>query len=127
MRVLQRILLVEDDPDIQSVAQLALEAVGGYTVQVCSDGSQALERGDTFVPDLLILDVMMPEMDGLTLFQELRKRPATAQTPIIFMTAKAQAHDIAAYLEMGALGVIAKPFDPMTLPQTVASLWSRVD
>lgn len=121
---LQRIMMVEDDPDIQVVVRLSLEAVGGYTVEVCSGGDEALERVKIFAPDLMLLDVMMPNMDGPTLLQHLRADAQTAPLPIVFMTAKAQAHEIAAYQAMGALDVISKPFDPMTLSATLAQIWN---
>ncbi|MBI4672896.1 MAG: response regulator [Chloroflexi bacterium] len=123
MRPLQRILLVEDDPDIQAVGQLALEAVGGFTVQLCSSGNAALEQAPTFAPDLILLDVMMPGMDGMTTFTALRQNPLTATVPVIFMTAKVQVHEVAHYKELGALGVISKPFDPMTLSNLILEIW----
>ncbi len=84
---LQRILLIEDDADIQAVGRLALEAVGGFTVRVCASGQDALETASAFAPDLILLDVMMPGMDGPTTFAALRAQPATAHIPIVFMTA----------------------------------------
>lgn len=120
---LHRILMVEDDTDIQAVAQLSLEAVGGYTVCVCSSGQEAITTTPQFNPDLILLDVMMPDMDGPTTLQALRALPQTAHTPVIFMTAKAQAHEVAYYKELGALGVVTKPFDPMTLASTINDLW----
>ncbi len=120
---LERILLVEDDPDIQAVAQLALEAVGGFRVTICSSGQEALASAPGFLPDLILLDVMMPEMDGPAILAQLRTSPPTAETPVIFMTAKAQRHEIVAYQTLGAAGVITKPFDPMTLPSTLVQIW----
>ena len=117
--------MVEDDLDIQFVARMALEAVGGYTVEMCSGGQQALDIVEEFGPDLVLLDVMMPDMDGPTVLQRLRAREATARLPIVFMTAKAQAHEILSYREMGALDVISKPFDPMTLSSHLADIWKR--
>lgn len=122
---LQRILLVEDDPDIQAVGQLALEAVGGFTVKVCSSGSEALAQAPGFAPDLILLDVMMPGMDGMTTFAALRGKPATAKIPVIFMTAKVQVHEIAQYKQLGALGVISKPFDPMALSNLILEIWQE--
>lgn len=124
-RPLKRILFVEDDPDIQAVAQLALEAVGGFTVAVSSSGPEALARAPDFAPDLILLDVMMPGMDGLATFARLREHPDTAQIPVIFMTAKVQASEVAHYRQLGALDVISKPFDPMTLSQTIQGIWER--
>jgi len=122
---LQKILFVEDDPDIQMVAQLALEAVGGYTVQMCSSGKEALAVAEQFAPDLILLDVMMPGMDGPTTLMELRKKPSLTQTPVVFMTARVQRHEIEQYLAMGAADVISKPFDPMTLSAQVADIWVK--
>lgn len=115
--------MVEDDLDIQIVARMALEAVGGYTVAVCSSGQQALNVVEEFGPDLVLLDVMMPDMDGPTVLQHLRERKTTARLPIVFMTAKAQAHEVSSYRAMGALDVISKPFDPMTLSAKLAEIW----
>ncbi len=122
---LRKILYVEDEPDIQEITRLALELAGGFEVEVCGSGEEALRVAPVFEPDLVLLDVMMPHMDGPTTFQALRKDPRLARTPIIFMTAKVQAHEIAQYLELGALDVISKPIDPMALPDTVRSIWSR--
>jgi len=122
---LQKILFVEDDPDIQMVAQLALEAVGGYTVQMCSSGKEALAVAEQFAPDLILLDVMMPGMDGPTTLIELRKKPSLTHTPVVFMTARVQRHEIEQYLAMGAADVISKPFDPMTLSAQVADIWVK--
>jgi CheY-like chemotaxis protein len=117
--------MVEDDADIRTVASLALEAVGGFTVHAHAGGREALAELDGFEPDLFLLDVMMPDMDGPTLLGVLRAMPATSQVPVIFMTAKAQAQELQYYESLGALGVISKPFDPMTLAQTVTELWMR--
>lgn len=127
MTSLQKILFVEDDPDIQMVAQLALEAVGGYTVQMCSSGKEALAVAEQFAPDLILLDVMMPGMDGPTTLMELRKKPSLTHTPVVFMTARVQRHEIEQYLAMGAADVISKPFDPMTLSARVADIWVKAN
>jgi two-component system OmpR family response regulator len=124
-RTLQRILMIEDESDIRTVAKLALEAIGGFQVQTCGSGAEALSLAPTLEADLILLDVMMPGMDGLTVFNELRGIARTEHTPIIFMTAKAQVQEIAQYQASGALDVIAKPFDPMTLAHTVSSIWQR--
>lgn len=122
---LSRVLYVEDEPDIQEVVRLALEMVGGFEVEVCGSGRDALARAQEYRPDLILLDVMMPGMDGPTTLAALRQVPELEQTPVVFMTAKVQAHEVAHYKEMGALDVIAKPFDPMTLSATVAEIWGR--
>lgn len=122
---LTRILIVEDEPDIQAIAQLALEAVGGFIVRVCGSGAEALVIAPDFAPDLILLDVMMPGMNGLMAMQALRELPATAATPVMFITAKVQPQEIARYRELGALDVIPKPFDPMTLAATISAAWER--
>lgn len=127
MTSLQRILYVEDEPDIQEVAQMTLEAIGDFTVEACSSGQEALDKAPGFSPDLILLDVMMPGMDGPTTLQELRKLPATATTPAIFMTAKVQSHEVDQYLELGAAGVIDKPFDPTTLCDEIRNIWKSLD
>lgn len=120
---LVRILYVEDEPDIQMVAKLALEMVGGFTLEVCSSGVEALERATGFKPQLLLLDVMMPGMDGPSTLNKLRELPQTAATPAIFMTAKVQPSEVAQYKSLGAVDVIPKPFDPMTLAGKVQEIW----
>ncbi len=122
---LKRILYVEDEPDIQAVARVALELLGGFEIRVCSHGAEALQQVRDFVPDLVLLDVMMPGMDGPATLQRLRADPATAHIPVIFLTAKVQESEVALYQAMGALNVIAKPFDPMTLADQVRRIWSE--
>lgn len=125
MAELQKILYAEDEPDIQSIAQMALEMMGGYTLKVCQNGQEAVDEAEAFAPDLILLDVMMPLMDGPTALQEIRKIPALAETPVIFMTAKVQHQEVEDYKALGAIDVIPKPFDPMTLPEAVKSLWEQ--
>ncbi len=122
---LNRILFVEDERDIQIVARLALEDIGGFTVEVCSSGREALERAPIFRPEIILLDVMMPTPDGPQTLQALASRPESASTPVVFVTAKVQKHEVAQYLELGAIDVIVKPFDPMTLADRVLEIWHR--
>ena len=122
---LRKILLVEDEPDIQIVARLALENVGGFSVEVCGSGIEAVEKAAGLDPDLILLDVLMPEMDGPATLQEIRKIPDLSEVPVIFLTAKVQAHEVEEYRRIGALDVIAKPFDPMGLSQSVKEIWDR--
>lgn len=121
---LQKILLVEDEPDIRAVAQLALEAVGGFTVRLCESGETALAALAEFDPDLVLLDVMMPGMDGPATLAALRALPVGGDVPMIFMTAKVQPAEIEGYRRLGAIGVVAKPFDPMTLADKLRGLWA---
>jgi len=122
---LHRILFVEDDPDIQVVGRMALELLGGFVVELCASGFEALRLAPSFEPDLILMDVMMPQMDGPTTLQALRALPATDHTPIIFITAKVQPYEIERYYTLGAIGVISKPFDPMTLPTRIHQIWAQ--
>lgn len=120
---LKRILYVEDEPDIQAVAEIALETVAGFTLKVCSSGEEAVAEAAAFAPDLLLLDVMMPNMDGPSTLLELRKLPELANTPAMFMTAKVQPQEIAHFKSLGAIEVIPKPFDPMSLGEQIKTAW----
>ncbi|GGF36291.1 response regulator [Aliidongia dinghuensis] len=122
---LSRILYVDDEPDIREVAKIALEVMGGFTVRACESGMSALAEAPSFKPDLILLDVMMPHMDGPETFEALRQFEALKTVPIVFFTAKAQRSEVQALLELGALDVLAKPFDPMTVAQTVSEIWMR--
>lgn len=119
---LQNILYVEDEPDIQAVAKLALEMVGGFMVKTCSSGEQALLEAEAFMPDMVLLDVMMPGMDGPSTLKALRERSLLAQVPVAFMTAKVQPPEVVHYKALGALDVITKLFDPMTLAAQVRAV-----
>lgn len=121
---LSRILYVEDEPDIRAIAQMALEAVGGFIVIACASGQEALNAAPGAQAELLLLDVMMPGMDGPSTLKALREIPVTASTPVIFMTAKAQAAEVAAYKALGALQVISKPFDPIELSAQIQTIWA---
>lgn len=123
MSVLQRILYVEDMLDIQLVAQLALETVGGFTVKVCSSGEEAVRDAEAFAPQMILLDVMMPGMDGPATLKALRQLPALEDIPVVFVTASVQPAEVAYFKSLGALDVIAKPFDPMTLSDQVRTIW----
>ncbi len=125
MTQLPSILYVEDDPDIQAIAMMSLETVGGFGVQAVDGGPQALEIAGKQMPGLLILDVMMPGMDGPATLDAIRKLPGGPEVPVIFMTAKVQQSEVASLQKPGVIGVIPKPFDPMTLPETVRSIWNK--
>jgi two-component system OmpR family response regulator len=124
-RPLQRILAVDDDLDVLEVATLALGNVGGYVVQTCRSGSEAIHECVSFRPDLVLLDVMMPGMDGFATLRALRELETARDTPVVFMTALAQRHEIAHYRSLGCLGVILKPVDLFALPEMLQTLWSR--
>jgi CheY-like chemotaxis protein len=125
-RELKRILYVEDDSDIRTVTAMALEAVGGFTVISCDSGQEALAMAPDANADLILLDVMMPGMDGLATLSALRGLSKTSDTPVIFMTAKVQASEIQHYMRLGATDVIAKPYDPMMLSAQIGEIWQKV-
>lgn len=114
-----KILYVEDDPDIRVIARIALEDIGGFDIRSCGCGPEALEAIAHYRPDFLLLDVTLPDMDGPTLLGHLRRTSNGAAAPVIFMTARVQKSEVARYLALGAIDVIAKPFDPLTLPAKI--------
>ena len=116
------VLLVDDEPDIRRIGQLALQRVAKWDVRLASSGPEALELAAERAPDLVLLDVMMPGMDGPTTLTNLRALGGLGKTPVIFMTAKVQRHEVDRYLALGAAGVIAKPFDPMSLAKEIQEL-----
>ncbi len=122
---LNNILHVEDDLDIQEVTKLALEDFGGFSVMQCSSGQAALSKAPELKPDLLILDVMMPDMTGIETLKELRKLAGYETIPAIFMTAKARPEEVENYFQHGAIAVITKPFDVMTLADKVRGHWEK--
>jgi CheY-like chemotaxis protein len=124
--VLKRVLYVDDDPDIRQIVSMALGLREDLEVEVAESGADALERLPGLLPDLVMLDVMMPGIDGPATLARMRSDPALARIPVIFMTAKAMPNEVARFLEMGAAGVIAKPFDPMQLSEQVAQLWAAI-
>ena len=122
---LERITYVEDEPDIRSITEFALTEIGGFSLDVCTSGAEALERAPRFHPDLIILDVMMRGMDGIETYKRLRASPDLAETPVVFMTAKAMNHEMDRYRALGAVEVIAKPFDPLSLSARVQRIWQE--
>jgi len=119
-------LLVDDEPHIRRIGELSLKGVGKWTAVLATSGTEALVIAEQEKPDLILLDVMMPGMDGPATLVQLRACEATAAIPVIFMTAKVQKHEIDKYLAAGAIGVIPKPFDPMALPAQIRQLISGV-
>ena len=117
-----RILLVEDDDDIRSIALLALEQLGRYEVLACASGAQALAQAAQFCPDLLLLDVSMPDMDGPETLAALRQQTALALVPVAFLTAHTAAKQVSQYRALNAVDVIAKPFDPMQLCERINAI-----
>lgn len=123
MTQFERILHIEDDLSIQEIARVALEVLGGYRVLTCSSGAAGLAAVASFQPELILLDVMMPEMDGPETLRQLQQMPALADCPVVFMTAKIQPAEIDEYKRLGAADVIVKPFDPMALSDQLQRIW----
>ena len=119
-----RIMYVEDEADIREIAEFALEDEG-FDLLICASGEAALQQVSAFSPDLILLDVMMPLMDGPSTLKLLRELPGQSTTAVVFLTAKVQPNEVEAYMALGALAVIAKPFDPMALPEQIRELLSR--
>lgn len=114
-----RILFVDDEPDLRTVVGFSLALDPQITTRTCASGHEALGVAAEWLPDLILCDVMMPVMDGPATLARLRENPQTAQIPLVFMTARARAHECEYLLSLGARGVIAKPFDPASLAQAV--------
>jgi two-component system, OmpR family, response regulator len=125
LRELEKILYVEDDADIQEIAGIALKMLGGFELAACFSGSEALAKAANWNADLVILDVMMPGMDGPETLLELRKLPNYQHVPVIFMTAKSQGSEVKRFLSLGAIEVITKPFDPVHLATQIKTIWNK--
>jgi CheY-like chemotaxis protein len=122
-RPLKRILLVDDDADLRAVVTLALTALGDYAVESCASAPEALALAPAFAPDMIVLDLMMPGMDGFRALEALRQAEATARTPVVVMSGSVRGRDRSQHRALGCLGVIPKPFDPETLPEQLEALW----
>jgi len=118
----RKILIIDDEDDIREVAALSLESVAGWEVVTASSGSQGLSRAAEHQPDAILLDVMMPGMDGPTTFRELRKNPLTAKIPVLLLTAKVQNSDQRRFADLGVESVLFKPFDPLTLADQISGV-----
>jgi len=123
-RPLNRICYVEDDEDIQRIVRVTLERVGKMTVAIVGDPTQAIAAMAEFRPDLVMLDWMMPVMDGPTLFRQMKLRPETSALPVVFITAKASQRDLDELKALGAVGTISKPFSPKDLPDQLRAIWA---
>ncbi len=117
----KRILIIDDEDDIREVAQVSLEAVQGWQVLTVRSGKEGLARAAAERPDAILLDVMMPEMDGPATLQELRANPATESIPVVFLTAKVQPADRRRFASLGVQAVISKPFDPLRLAEQISA------
>lgn len=117
---MHRILIVDDDDDIREIAALSLEATTNWTVLAASSGQQGVEVAASHQPEAILMDVMMPGMDGPTTFRQLRGNPRTANIPVVLLTAKAQGPDQQRLAGLGVAGVLFKPFDPLTLAAQIS-------
>jgi two-component system OmpR family response regulator len=122
---LKRITYVEDEPDIRSIVEIALSKIDGLMLDLCSSGPEAIGRTPPFNPHLIILDVMMPGMDGIETLKRLRDFPQLANTPVIFLTVRAMQRETDVLRSLGIAEVITKPFDPMTLPHRIQEIWQQ--
>ncbi len=122
---IEKIFLVDDDPNIRRIAEISLKKLGPWQVELAASGRELLALLKQGKPDLLILDVMMPEMDGPTTFQMVKEQFPDLKLPVIFMTAKVMSHEVDEYLNLGAAGVICKPFNPKDLADEVRSICDR--
>jgi two-component system, OmpR family, response regulator len=123
---LNRVCYVEDDEDIQRIVRMSLERVGKMTVEVVGDPMVAIERITAFKPELVMLDWMMPGMDGPTLFRKMRETPETKDLPVVFITAKASTRELDELRVLGAVGTISKPFSPKDLPVQLRAIWAAL-
>ncbi|MEO7496772.1 MAG: response regulator [Massilia sp.] len=120
---IKTVLYVEDDLHVRTTAKLVLEVIGKVEVRDCGSGREALLAAHNFQPDLILLDLMMPELDGLATLEMLRRLPHLADTPVVFVTSHAETEDVDRYIDVGALGVIAKPLIPLRLCDQLRTLW----
>ena len=125
-RALSKVCYVEDDQDIQRIVRLSLERVGKMTVEIIGDPMIAIDAMKRFAPDLVLLDWMMPGMDGPTLFRQMRQHPELAALPVVFITAKASHAEMDELASLGAAGAISKPFSPKDLPDQLREIWSKL-
>lgn len=125
MDELKRVMCVEDDADIRMILEFSLKSVGGYDVLACAGGRAAIEQVAAFRPDLVLLDVMMPDLTGPETLAALRELPVMRGVPVVFITAKAMPEEVEKLLAHGATGVIVKPFDPVELPRQIRIYWEH--
>ena len=116
------ILIVDDEESIQTVVQFGIQMVADWEVLIASSGPQGIKIAKDRLPDVILLDVMMPDMDGITTFKALQCDPQTAQIPVIFLTAKAQTAERRQFNDLGVSGVITKPFNSLDLPEQISKV-----
>lgn len=124
IEILKKILYAEDEDDIREIAVLAIESIGGFEVANCNSGEHVVELAKSFKPQLILLDVMMPVMDGPATLKVLKQNEDLKHIPVIFLTAKIMDKEIQSFKDMGAIDIISKPFDPMTLAEQIQVIWN---
>lgn len=127
MKKLERILIVDDEEDIITIAVMALEALGGYQVSTAINGQDFLDKVENVAPDLILLDVMMPAVDGPTALKKYIEENGDSAKPVVFMTAKTQRHEVESFLSLGAERVLAKPFNPATICTELEQIWADIN
>ena len=125
MSNLKRVLYAEDEPDVQTVVELTVLSMSNYDIKICNNGKELVDCVEDYSPDLIMLDVMMPLMDGPTTFKALQENSFTKNIPVIFMTAMAQTHEVEKFKSYGAIGIITKPFDPVSLCSEIQKIWEE--
>lgn len=125
MRDLKKILYAEDERDVQTIVEISVWSTSNYEIKICDNGKLLLDCVEEYNPDLILLDVMMPEMDGITTLKNLQANKKTKNIPVIFITAKAQAHEVSFFNAKEVIGVITKPFDPMQLCSNIKEIWDK--
>lgn len=125
MKELKKILYAEDEHDLQTIVEISFWSTSNYEIKICDNGKLLLDCVEDYNPDLILLDAMMPEMDGITTLKNLQLNEKTRHIPVIFITAKAQTHEVKLFNESGVIGVITKPFNPMQLCSDIKELWDK--
>lgn len=125
MKALKKILVIDDDEDVLKIIEYCLSSISQFELKCVLSGEEGIQAALEMNPDLILLDVMMPKMDGTATLQAIRLIPKLQLTPVIFITAKAQKKEIEDYLKLGAADVIIKPFDPLMLSQTILQIWEK--
>ena len=125
-RPMERVLFVDDDEIVQNLVRIALERIGGLKVRLVNDSTQALDAVRSFKPDMVVLDCIMPRLDGVEVFKLMREDPELAATPVVFLTVKAHWRTTEDLLALGAAGVITKPFSARDLPGQLKAIWAKL-
>lgn len=123
MKKLKKVLYAENEEDVQIIVKTVVECLGDFELKICSSGKQLLDEVGDYKPDLIMMDIVLSDFDGLAVFNELKKQKELKNIPVLFLTAKVQVHEVNSYIKQGALGVITKPFNPETLCDEIINYW----